>query len=303
MEAEPSAAGRPDDWENRPLDWARRSGQADRLLTALAARQRRQRRRRHGAAAALLIAVFAGGVTWWPLDRAAHPEVPPGHSRSPLVTGPERRTLQDGSVIEARPGTNLEVRIDSAGHGPREVILVSGEAHFQIAPNPARPFIVSAGESRFRAVGTAFSIAVAPAAVEMIVTEGRVAVDAVAGGTEPLAVVDAGHRALVHRTVAAPTLSAAPTISAVSAAEAGEKLAWRVPRLEFNETPLEEVVEILQRHSGVRLRLIGRDLRRIEITGALRADNIEPILHTLETHYAIRISRLPGGEIGLESAR
>lgn len=297
MRAESSASERSDDWENRPLDWARTSGQAGRLLAALAVRQRRQRRRRNFAAGTLFVAFFVGAVTWWPADLAAPPQVPSGIPRSSLVTGPERRTLPDGSIIEVRPGTNLEVRIDPAGTGPREVILVSGEAHFQVAPNPARPFIVSAGGSHFRAVGTAFSIAVASASVEMIVTEGQVAVDAATGAPEPLAVVHAGHRAFVDRN------AAAPMVSAVSAAEAGEKLAWRVPRLEFNETPLEEVVETVQRHSGVRLRLIGRDLRRIEITGALRADNIEPILHTLETHYAIRVSRLPGGEIGLESAR
>jgi len=267
------------DWTGRPLDWARTSGHGDRLLAALAVRQRRQRRRRVAGLSVALACLIAGGAIFLEHPPGTTAPAAAGPGRSPLVVSPERRVLPDGTVVELRPGSGIEVRFDAAGGGPREVTLRNGEAHFQVTPNPLRPFIVSAGPARFRAVGTAFSVAIDPAAIEMIVTEGQRAV------------------------VATAPLAPPPQVMAVTPVETGEKLGWRVPRLEFNETPLAEVVDLIHRHSPVRLRLIGRDLRRIEITGALRADNLDPLLRTLETHYGIRVSRLPNGEIGLESAR
>lgn len=288
------------DWPREPLDWARTAGHGDRLLAALAVRQRRQRRRRRLTGLSVALAcLMAGGVLF--VDRTPVPSAPTaaGTGRSPLVVSPERRTLPDGTVVELRPGAEIEVHFAADGTGPRAVNLRRGEAHFQVTSNPHRPFIVSAGPARFRAVGTAFSVAIAPAAIEMIVTEGRVAVVAHPDEPGPAAMVTAGQRA----TVATTPLASSPQVTAVTPVETGERLGWRVPRLEFNETPLPEVVDLIHRHNPVRLRLIGRDLRRIEITGALRADHLDPLLRTLETHYGIRVSVLPTGEIGLESAR
>lgn len=287
-------------WPRQPLDWVRQAGHGDRLLAALAVRQRRQRRRRRAAGLAVALAcLVAGGALYLERPPAASEPAATGAARSPLVVGPERRTLPDGTVVELRPGSEIEVGFEAAGAGPRTVTLRHGEAHFQVASNPRRPFIVSAGPARFRAVGTAFSVAIDPAAVEMIVTEGRVALVTETAEPGPDAIVTAGQRAVVPTAPLAPP----PQVTAVTPVETSERLGWRVPRLEFNETPLAEVVGLIHRHSPVRLRLIGRDLQRIEITGALRADNLDPLLRMLENHYGVRVSTLPGGEIGLESAR
>ncbi len=291
---------RADEWRRQPLDWARQAGHGDRLLAALGQRERRQRRRRRAAGLTVALACLVAGAALF-LERPPAPATPAatGTPRSPLVVGPERRTLPDGTVVELRPGSDIEVGFAAAGAGPRAVTLRHGEAHFQVASNPLRPFVVSAGPARFQAVGTAFSVAIDPAAVEMIVTEGRVALVTETADPTHDAIVTAGQRAIVPTAPLAPP----PQVTSVTPAQTGEKLGWRVPRLEFNETPLAEVVDLIHRHSATRLRLIGRDLRAIEITGALRADNLDPLLRMLENHYGIRVSTLPGGEIGLESAR
>ena len=218
------------------------------------------------------------------------------------ITSPERRTLPDGSLVELRPGAELAVNFSPKSAGPRRVELLKGAAFFRVARNPERPFIVSSGGVSFRAVGTAFSVGLGQSEVEVIVTDGRVAIDdapAVGKIREEAPMVLAGNRAVVDLVRPAVVAVITPTTEA----EVGSKLAWRVPRLEFNETPLSEVVGLLNRQSNNRLSLASPDLGRVEISGALRADNIAPLLQMLDANYGIRAVRGTDGRIELQQGR
>jgi transmembrane sensor len=63
----------------------------------------------------------------------------------------------------------------------------SGEAHFFVEKDPQRPFVVNAAGIDVRAVGTAFNVRIDPAAVEVLVTEGRVRVDPAVPHDDPAA--------------------------------------------------------------------------------------------------------------------
>ncbi|MBC7366877.1 MAG: FecR domain-containing protein, partial [Undibacterium sp.] len=98
---------------------------------------------------------------------------PPPASAQSFATsagGYERVVLADGSVLELNGDTRL--RVSLAPH-ERRVELVAGEAHFTVAHDRTRPFIVSAGGVAVRAVGTAFNVRLATTAVEVLVTEGK----------------------------------------------------------------------------------------------------------------------------------
>jgi transmembrane sensor len=58
--------------------------------------------------------------------------------------------------------------------GSREIEIAQGEAWFDVAKDASRPFIVTAGKVRARAVGTAFSVRRRETGVEVLVTEGVV---------------------------------------------------------------------------------------------------------------------------------
>jgi transmembrane sensor len=298
MHDEPRPPPAPDCWENRPLEWPRVAGRIDQLQAALATRQRRQRRRRVLGAALALTAT--AGLWFVAIPRVPPAAPPPAHSARMTVVAPERRVLPDGSVAELRPGAALTVEFAAESAGPRLVILGRGTVHFAVAKNPDRPFIVTVGDMQFRAVGTAFAVSREAAAVEMLVTEGRVAVEAAhPTATYPAAtVVAAGSR--VRLEAAAPV---APAVAPVTSAEARALLAWRVPRLEFNDTPLREVLALLKRHGGRVIVPADDAVGGIAISGALRADNPEPLLAVLETSYGIVADRRPDGSIGLRRGR
>jgi transmembrane sensor len=129
----------------------------------------------------------------------------------------------------------------------RRVELVAGEAHFTVAHDRARPFIVSAGGVAVRAVGTAFNVRLAPTAVEVLVTEGKVSV-AEAESVVPNArsssasttYVAANERTLVHLPSLANTTPSAPAVEKIAPATVRDALSWQERKLAFSETPLSE---------------------------------------------------------------
>jgi transmembrane sensor len=291
----------PPTWAERPLDWLGASGGREVLLASLArARARRQRRRLAGLGAAVAIAgLFAFG--WHGRFGAADASAPAvaaadsAGKRAPVVVAPERRTLADGSVVELRGDGEVAVAF-AAGDAERRVALLRGQAHFAVAPDAARPFVVVSDAIRFRAVGTAFAVERLPDGVELFVTEGRVAIES-ATGTGPLALVAAGERA---RLDAAGRMQHA--VAAFGAAEVEASLGWRTPRIEFDEVPLGEAVRVLARHGGRRIELADPSLARLEITGALRAGNLDSLLAMLRATYGLHAEPQADGALLLRRA-
>jgi transmembrane sensor len=289
-----------------PLDWPRRIGRLDLFREAIAVRKKRLRRRRFQAAAAGSSVLLLAGLLLFRSELGGQLfDTQPDASRV-LVYLPEQRTLPDGSVVELKAGSQIAIDFD---HRFRRVVLTNGDAHFQVAKEPARPFVVAAGEMEFRAIGTVFAVQLRTTEVELLVTEGRVAVErspmtnlpvnpAVAEApSEPLAIVDAGNQVTVERQSSGRI--ATPRVTPISPPQSGAKLAWRTPRLELNNTPLTEAIEAINRHSPVQIELKDPALGRMEISGALQADNIQPLLQMLESNYGIRAERQESGTLVL----
>jgi transmembrane sensor len=288
-----------------PAEWVLAAGAVEDVLGEMQARLRQRRRRRLSAALGVA-ASLALAALWIVPPRGAHSAA---HAAgSAVVMRPERQHLSDGSIIELRPGA--EIAVDYSAH-QRLVSLVQGEAHFQVAKN-ARPFVVRTPRVEVRAVGTAFSVQLGARQVEVLVTGGVVSVestkgvsDAAAAGVpdavpDPavLAVVAAGNRVVVPiERAASPVAEVAP----IASADLARRLAWRAVQLEFSRTPVEEALRILHAHTPaehqVRIRLANPAIGRIELSGTLRADNLEMLLLLLEHEHGIRSERLSDREV------
>ena len=83
---------------------------------------------------------------------------------------------------------------------------------------------------------------------------------------------------------------------AVSEEEIADRLAWRVPSLEFSRTPLAEVVELMNRHSTgdhkVQFVIADSQLSKIRLTGFLRTDNREGLVRLLENNFGVKAERV-----------
>jgi transmembrane sensor len=281
-----------------PLDWAVAANATDEIWQETQIKVHRRRRQRRqivggGVAAAMALAALAWHVGSIRRGPAAAPrELAPVANSAVIV--PEQRILPDGSRIDLKPGAAVRVAYDE---GVRRVALLQGEAHFVVMKDARRPFVVSAGGVEVRAVGTAFSVQLETRQVDVLVTEGRVAVERTAGtsagpsaeaiGPMPtLAMLDAGRRLVVGRDAAAA--GPMPEIAQLSAAEIDQRLAWRAPRLDFTRTPLAEALPLINRHSRVQVSLADPAIGQVRLSGILRADNVETLLRLLEAEHGLQ---------------
>lgn len=278
------------------VDWALESGAGDDVLIEM---ERSLARRRSKlavggglvAAALAVLAVIGGG---------ARPDAvkPGGVAPSTIVLAvPERRVLNDGSTVELRTGTHLEVVFEQT---MRKVIFTGGEAHFKVAKDVSRPFVVVVDRVVVRAIGTEFSVRMAGGEVGLLVTEGRVAVESAAPGGERLTELDAGGSFEVG---AANDVSSAAVTRGVSSEEMGRRLAWRVPTVEFSGTSLPDAVEAMNRHANVRITVADPSLSSVRVSGVLRGDNVGALLRLLEEEHGVGIERMSDGELRLTPAR
>jgi transmembrane sensor len=202
-----------------------------------------------------------------------------GETLTTQVGGFARARLTDGSTVELNTGTRLTVHMDDAS---RRVELVAGEATFSVAHEPARPFIVSAGEATVRAVGTRFNVRRRMESVDVLVTQGTVRVARARSdgpGVSSSALVSAGESALI----AATHIDRAP----VTPALADRALAWHHGSLEFESSTLAEIVAEFNRYNERRIVIDDPDLATMQIGGRFSATNPDGFVHVL-TDFGIR---------------
>lgn len=278
---------------------------AEEVVRRARKRQTQRRVRRWSTIAIGMAAAVAVGVFGW---RLLEPDSNSAMSMRPervqiLASSLRTQILPDGSVAELNGVSRIEV---SYSETERRVRLVSGEAHFIVAKNPERPFYVSAGTVTVRAVGTAFNVRLAAAAVEVLVTEGKVQVEPAAPAVHdeaaiapPRALV-AGQRALIdHTEGAAPGIA----VAEMGPTEIDEVLAWQGTRLVFNRTTLEDVVAAFNRYNHHRLALGDPRLRERTLTGTFRADNLEGFLRLARHMVDVRAEMRTSTETVLLPAR
>lgn len=312
-----SPAPSPERGRLHPADWAVEAGAVDDVLREMAGQLRRRRQQRWRALAGGVAALLVAGLVW---QYGAEPAGVTGRrppESSAVVSLPERQILSDGSIVELRNGAEIVVAFTDS---VRRVVLKRGEAHFQVA-KMTKPFVVASGGVEVRAVGTAFSVQLGSAQLEVVVTEGRVAVEPAGAGTAAgsgtlspspavalqtsrpvLALVDAGNRVVVPAGDTSAVLSR-PKVVPVNVEELAAKLAWRVPRLEFSRTPLVEALAMMSQHASagktMKVTMADPALKSVQVSGVLRADNIDTLLRLLDEEHGIKAERRGPTEIVL----
>ncbi len=249
------------------------------------------------AAAALAIGIFLRAPGAGP--RAAPIPAPP--PPRPAVAQIEQRALPDGSVVQLNRGSVLAVEFTPT---ERRVRLVCGEASFTVAKNPARPFIVVAHGVQVKAVGTVFNVRLGSAAVEVLVTEGKVRVDhpdehSPTGMSAAVPLLAAGENAVVPLAPATPV----PPIAALSTNQIEERLAWQPRLLDFAEAPLADIAAEFNRHNSVRLTLGEPALEALRLSASFRSDNVEGFVRLMESDFGMIAERRDEATIVLHRAR
>jgi transmembrane sensor len=235
------------------------------------------------AAAVLFIGIFSwrGEVN---LGGAAAPAL--------MAAGPRVVTLADGSLVRLNLGGEV---IEEFAATERRVRLTRGEAHFTVAKNPARPFVVIAGALRVRAVGTAFNVNLQAAQVEVLVTEGivRLIVDDRAAADEPL--VEAGERAVIPAASSTQTGMRRIVIARVDGAEMDRVLAWHDSIVRLGGATLAELADDFERRFGQRVVIPDPEIAQMRVGGRVRGDDMDGFATLLATTFDLDVERATDG--------
>ena len=228
-----------------------------------------------------------------------------------------RHILEDGSVIALNTGSRASVDYDGAR---RSVTLFAGEAGFEVAEDPGRPFVVYAGSGSAEAVGTVFNVRITGALVDVTVTEGvvRVLADSHAPrtvrvpGDTPVLIPGgetsdnkepaAGKQVLLTAGQSARYDEVIRTLEAQIPDEILErKLAWRDGALIFSGETLEEALAEIGRYTDKELIITDASIAKMRIGGHYKTDDIDALLSALSAGFGLKVETLEGDRIQLSA--
>ena len=185
------------------------------------------------SAGAALAAAFVAGAVLVPSSGLLG-----GHETIYSTGVGEHRTiaLEDGTRIEMNASSRLVVGFDRHA---RHVQLGDAQAFFDVAKDPARPFLIEAGDTQVRVVGTAFDVRH---------RDGQVAVNVQRGLVEVRPHQQDGDAPFRLRPGQGLSHTEGQADDARVAAVALEEVAgWRQGRLIYRDQPLTQIVGDMNR--------------------------------------------------------
>jgi len=286
-------------WE--ALDGLAEAKRGEKIATFTDAAKRAATRGRHfwWFAVAATIAVVVAGTAW----------LQTGNEIQTLATavGQQRSvTLVDGSIVTLNTNTILETALTRS---VRQIYLRKGEAHFQVAHDRSRPFLVHAGDAVVRAVGTEFEVRLrADQHVDVVVNEGRVEVQT-AG---PVLPPGPGTRSQTSSVTTVRALSAGEQLSTASAAyvivplsseQLTSELAWRQGAIIFDGESLSEAVSEIERYTDARIVVSDSSVAALRVGGRFRTDDVQGFLDGLQAALPVTIRRTADGLVYVDPRR
>ncbi len=187
-----------------------------------------------------------------------------------------RVTLDDGSQVELGPRSAIALRTEP---GQRRLVLLRGEAWFEAAPDPARPFMVEAANGTVTALGTGFDIALEQDLTRVTVTTHRVRV---ASGGKTVIVAEG------QQSTYGQGLAPQPP----EKVDVGQATAWRRGKLIFANKPLGDVVEALARYHHGTIVFADKALRRRPVSGVFKTGDPLAAIDEIESSLGLHTARL-----------
>ena len=188
------------------------------------------------------------------------------------IGGESAWILSDGTRVWLNADSELEYPVEFVKK--ERIVKLSGEAYFEVAPNPEQPFIVEAGGIQTRVLGTSFNIQAYrnEKSVYTTLLTGSIRV-AVADGGDAV-VLTPGREAIWEKG------SGAIQVEAVNAEDA---IAWRYGNFIFEEEDIEVVMRMLSRWYEVEFVFDGGRKEKHTFSGRMSKDeSLDTVLETIE---------------------
>lgn len=224
-------------------------------------------------------------------------------------------TLADGTKVWLNAGTKLYYSNDFKG-ATREVIL-QGEAFFDVVKNAAKPFIVYAGSTKIKVLGTSFNVKAygQEKTVETTLYHGLVNITKTDDNTFQPIMLYPNQKIIVPATELAEPEQMQETANAVvkksiivqqidstQTEPFRMETAWMYNRLEFREENFIDLAQKLERWYNVKIVFEDNEIKHLSFTGSFEKEDIRQAMLALSTAHSFNF-KITDNEVIISSKK
>jgi ferric-dicitrate binding protein FerR (iron transport regulator) len=192
--------------------------------------------------------------------------------------------LPDGSKVWLNAESTIKFKVPFSKES-RDVDLL-GEAFFDVTKNPEQPFVVQSGNIKVKVLGTRFNCKAfaEDQQIEVILEEGRIALNSQSTSGSKEEIMNPGDHAVIERESGATT---------ISNENISKYIAWHTGKLVFDNTPMDEVAQMLERWYGVEVTVQDREIMNYRFTTTFENESLFQVIELLGLSSPIRIKYVP----------
>ena len=191
--------------------------------------------------------------------------------------------LSDGSNVVLNSGAEVKYPEKFGSHN-REVYFW-GEAFFEIASDPTRPFVIEAGDARIKVLGTSFNVNANPGTgiTEVVVNTGTVLFYFVDKNDKILGEVTLhkGDKGIYNPATRKITRMLNDNLNYIS---------WKTGILVFNETSLDKVMDVVGKKYGVSFSMENTELSQLKLTATFDNESLDSVLEVLSLVHKLQFT-------------
>ena len=233
-------------------------------------------------AAVVLILVGIGTIVFFNMIRK--PSIEMVHLTTTNEANTLVKTLVDGSVIYIAQNSTFTFP-ETFNSGSRNVEL-KGEAFFDIAPNPGKPFIIETDEALITVLGTAFNVNTQNGkGFELFVDRGKVKV-ALKQDPSSSELVTAGEK-----------ISTRNNNLVKSRLSENESISWYKQRMHFKDETLQNIIAVLNRNFNTTFVLANQEIGKHKLTVTFRNETAETMTELICVALNLKSQNINGAVI------
>ncbi len=191
--------------------------------------------------------------------------------------------LSDGSHIVLNSGSEVKYP-EKFGSDGREVYFW-GEAFFEIASDPTRPFVIETGDARIKVLGTSFNVKAYPGTgiTEVVVNTGTVLFYHVDNNDNILGqvILHKGDKGTFNHSTRKLDKMPNTDLNVIS---------WKTNILVFNGTSLDEVMAVIGKKYDVNFHMDNSELSRLKLTAAFDNESLDSVLEVLSLVHKLQFT-------------
>jgi transmembrane sensor len=195
--------------------------------------------------------------------------------------------LEDGTIIALSGKSRMAAW---STENERHVELFEGQAFFEVAKNPDKPFYVKTGDTMIRVVGTQFDVNRTSSRVSIAVLEGIVKVSGILNDSKTAAET----QSITVTKGLQVSRDAAGVFTPVESVDEKNIANWRIGRLVYNNARLCDVIDDVNRYSENKV-LLDKSLHNIKVTISFEIDQVDSLPMLLSKMLPIEYTRETSG--------